>query len=319
MAKDDEVSGDGNSYTTDYRQLDVRIGRWFSHDLIFKPWESPYASMYNNPLIFIDPLGLEPPDKRNLGYAFKRFARWVKGDSYKHTANKEAWKLQEQGFEVDITIKTNSKGREYADVEGTKTEGYSETIDVKEEGSEIKKQVNLFSTIVTRKQFLDKARWVSRNESKVTLGLRFGGHIKGAFGISADANLGSVDYYSKIKIKEFNSTKPTIIERSGIIVDGTENGLNQLQITHGASTDFVFIGGSVDHTYNLAPMLTNDKISDQNTEYRITAIGLSRITNTNPNYTTRLAKSIGIQFGVGGAIMASGSINRFIGIEYYDK
>ena len=32
MEKDDEVSGSGNSYTTFYRQLDPRIGRWMSVD-----------------------------------------------------------------------------------------------------------------------------------------------------------------------------------------------------------------------------------------------------------------------------------------------
>ena len=48
--KDDEVSGEGNSYTTEFRQLDPRLGRWFSVDPIFQPWQSPYTSMDNNPI-----------------------------------------------------------------------------------------------------------------------------------------------------------------------------------------------------------------------------------------------------------------------------
>ncbi|MEZ4929190.1 MAG: hypothetical protein R2777_04175 [Chitinophagales bacterium] len=28
MEKDDEVSGDGNQYTTEFRQYDPRLGRW---------------------------------------------------------------------------------------------------------------------------------------------------------------------------------------------------------------------------------------------------------------------------------------------------
>jgi RHS repeat-associated protein len=55
--KDDEVKGAGNSYTTEFRQLDVRIGRWLSIDPKATAWESPYVSMGNNPILFNDPLG----------------------------------------------------------------------------------------------------------------------------------------------------------------------------------------------------------------------------------------------------------------------
>ena len=58
--KDNEVSGDGNSYTTEFRQLDPRLGRWFSVDPVFQPWQSPYTSMDNNPICLNDPLGLDP-------------------------------------------------------------------------------------------------------------------------------------------------------------------------------------------------------------------------------------------------------------------
>ncbi len=56
--KDNEVSGDGNSYTTEFRQLDPRLGRWFSVDPVFQPWQSPYTSMDNNPIGLNDPSGL---------------------------------------------------------------------------------------------------------------------------------------------------------------------------------------------------------------------------------------------------------------------
>ncbi|MGB1031812.1 MAG: hypothetical protein ACPGWM_04320, partial [Flavobacteriales bacterium] len=45
--KDDEISGEGNSYTTYFRALDPRLGRWMSID----PAQyigSPYSSMSNN-------------------------------------------------------------------------------------------------------------------------------------------------------------------------------------------------------------------------------------------------------------------------------
>jgi RHS repeat-associated protein len=58
MLKDDEVyNGSGNSYTTYFRQHDTRLGRWFSVDPEFQPWQSPYTSMDNNPIMFTDPLG----------------------------------------------------------------------------------------------------------------------------------------------------------------------------------------------------------------------------------------------------------------------
>ena len=58
--KDNEVnSADGTSYTTEFRQLDPRLGRWFSVDPIFQPWQSPYTSMDNNPIGLNDPKGLK--------------------------------------------------------------------------------------------------------------------------------------------------------------------------------------------------------------------------------------------------------------------
>lgn len=61
MEKDDEIKGEGNSYSTPFRNMDPRLGaRWWSNDLIVKPWESPYTGFSNNPIIFKDPLGLDP-------------------------------------------------------------------------------------------------------------------------------------------------------------------------------------------------------------------------------------------------------------------
>ena len=49
--KDNEVnSSNGTSYTTEFRQLDTRLGRWFSSDPVFQPWQSSYTSMDNNPV-----------------------------------------------------------------------------------------------------------------------------------------------------------------------------------------------------------------------------------------------------------------------------
>jgi hypothetical protein len=61
MKLDNEVSGNGNSYTTLFRELDVRLGRWWAVDPKSEllPWQSSYNSMDNNPIWHNDPLGDE--------------------------------------------------------------------------------------------------------------------------------------------------------------------------------------------------------------------------------------------------------------------
>lgn len=56
---DVEVKGNGNSYTTMFRQLDPRLGRWLSLDPVFQPHQSPYNSMDNNPIMLNDIFGLK--------------------------------------------------------------------------------------------------------------------------------------------------------------------------------------------------------------------------------------------------------------------
>ncbi len=59
MEKDNEVKGSGNHYTTEFRQYDSRLGRWFSIDPKAKERASwtPYNTFRNNPILNIDPLG----------------------------------------------------------------------------------------------------------------------------------------------------------------------------------------------------------------------------------------------------------------------
>jgi RHS repeat-associated protein len=57
--KDNEFKGEGNSYTTEFRQLDPRLGRWLSVDpkSIQREWLAPYNFAQNNTLKNIDPSG----------------------------------------------------------------------------------------------------------------------------------------------------------------------------------------------------------------------------------------------------------------------
>jgi RHS repeat-associated protein len=65
MEKDDEVKGEGNSYTTEFRFYDSRVARWISLDPLMDKYSghSPFVAFNNNPIYFNDPTGLEgdPP------------------------------------------------------------------------------------------------------------------------------------------------------------------------------------------------------------------------------------------------------------------
>jgi RHS repeat-associated protein len=52
--KDNEFKDEGNSYTTEFRQLDPRLGRWLSMDPVIQPWQSTYCSMDDSPILTTD-------------------------------------------------------------------------------------------------------------------------------------------------------------------------------------------------------------------------------------------------------------------------
>ena len=76
MEADNEVKGNGNSYTTLYRQLDTRLGRWLTIDPKPDAGMSPYCTMDNNPIKYNDLLGLYTERRA------KRIAERGKKDGY---------------------------------------------------------------------------------------------------------------------------------------------------------------------------------------------------------------------------------------------
>lgn len=76
MEKDPEIKGDGNSYTTYFRQYDPRLGRWTSIDPVVHPWMSPYTAMDNNPILHNDPRG------DDVGYESKKEKRQVRRKAF---------------------------------------------------------------------------------------------------------------------------------------------------------------------------------------------------------------------------------------------
>jgi len=59
MEGDDEVKGDDNQLDYGMRIYDPRLGRFLSLDPIIKSYESPYVGYANNPILLIDPSGMD--------------------------------------------------------------------------------------------------------------------------------------------------------------------------------------------------------------------------------------------------------------------
>lgn len=74
MEQDPEIKGNGNSYTTEFRQYDPRLGRWLSLDPLMAkyPGMSPYNAFNNNPVYFVDPNGLEGQGGGKFDYTVEK-------------------------------------------------------------------------------------------------------------------------------------------------------------------------------------------------------------------------------------------------------
>jgi RHS repeat-associated protein len=59
MEMDNEVAGEGNSLSTEYRMLDTRLGRWLSMDPVVHAFQSPYCAFDNKPIFMTDLSGAD--------------------------------------------------------------------------------------------------------------------------------------------------------------------------------------------------------------------------------------------------------------------
>ncbi|GAA0875851.1 hypothetical protein GCM10009118_22600 [Wandonia haliotis] len=123
MEHDGEVSGNGNSYTTEFRQYDPRLGRWKSlAPLMTKfPNMSPYVDFANNPVYFTDPYGLESvnyggdgggdafPENPNEGDDFMRTD--AKGTEWHYKYENGVWVGQggDGGVMNDVEVSPRNK------------------------------------------------------------------------------------------------------------------------------------------------------------------------------------------------------------------
>ena len=74
MERDDELKGEGDSYTAEFWQYDSRLGRRWNLDPVVKEHESPYAVFANSPIWFSDPNGADTLDFNKNG-DITRFAK----------------------------------------------------------------------------------------------------------------------------------------------------------------------------------------------------------------------------------------------------
>jgi RHS repeat-associated protein len=131
MEKAPEMKGDGNSYTTEFRQYDPRLGRWASLDplMMMFPHMSPYCAFDNNPIFYIDPYGLSatnndgnggPGNGKEIGAPEKKtndngeLVDWVKGDTWLNTETGRGYMYDGENWgqywtcpEVEVTGKAS--------------------------------------------------------------------------------------------------------------------------------------------------------------------------------------------------------------------
>jgi len=117
--KDLEVNGQQNMYSTFYRELDTRQGRWWQTDPIRHADESPYVANNNNPINVTDPLG----DKGD-GALKKAIRNFINSDDFQFKRNENGG-----GFSMSykhrlgwFTPSINLTYRKYSEGLGT-TEG----------------------------------------------------------------------------------------------------------------------------------------------------------------------------------------------------
>ena len=81
--KNDEISGEGNSYDFGARIYDPRIGRWLSTDIVTKPFITPYNYSSNDPVNYLDPNGED-----NIHFYYAVVRQYVDGKLLSAKINK---------------------------------------------------------------------------------------------------------------------------------------------------------------------------------------------------------------------------------------
>lgn len=103
MEVDPEQKGQGNSYTTEFRQYDPRLGRWLSVDPLASaaPGWTPYRAFFDNPIAHTDLSGL---------YETKREARQARRGASDHGYSCGKIEGRKGHYSFRATLDRNSDG-----------------------------------------------------------------------------------------------------------------------------------------------------------------------------------------------------------------
>lgn len=163
MEKDDKIKGEGNSYTTEFRQYDPRVGRWLSLDPVTHHHFSPYNGFDNNPIYYKDPNG------GNAGDYYTEDDEFIGSDGVddglKHTISKD-------DFNANMSrAKTTELNKEKLGDFITKTELSvgDETIEITRNGNPTKGN----SDIITMDEFLRTVPEAGKLFAAVEGGLKY--------------------------------------------------------------------------------------------------------------------------------------------------
>jgi len=88
--KDNEIYGEGKSYTAEFWQYDSRLGRRWNMDMVFTVSISRYGCFFNNPIAYIDPNG-----------NYTRIGAWLRS-----LFNKDASKIYKSGKSWGFNVLT---------------------------------------------------------------------------------------------------------------------------------------------------------------------------------------------------------------------
>jgi RHS repeat-associated protein len=133
--RDNEVKGNGNSNTTEFRQYDPRLGRWLSVDPKTHHEYSPYSAFDNNPIYYVDPEGADSEGENKDDLNKNELSETPSAESVPETESKSppppAFKDNYQ------KLLTDPVGKEYSESEceklSTQFDGYTAMKKIKEE------------------------------------------------------------------------------------------------------------------------------------------------------------------------------------------
>lgn len=120
--------------TTFYRETDTRIGRWWSVDPVTFPYQTPYNSMNNNPIQFIDPMGSHIEDPNNEVGVLEAMA-----SNEINLINKKIEKKEQRKIELEQSIVPSLSKKEVKKIEKQISNIEKKILDIEDEKKPYKK------------------------------------------------------------------------------------------------------------------------------------------------------------------------------------